>query len=290
MAEKEYQHEIVQPDNGLPARYFFSNDGRPAMVPMHYHNAIEIMYCTRGCVTITKGNETFLLQQGDVAVYNINEMHMTMCKNSYTTAFVIQILAPYLQTVSGISETYFRIPLISSGNLTAEEISKIRELEAAIEDFFKMTEAIPENPYQFIRAQGSLCEILYHLFRNFQDKDVKIPQRNQKNFDRIRKIREYIDRNYNKGISLEAISNYMGLTPAYFSRFFSETFGMGFLQYLFQIRMKHAYVDVITTNTSLITIAMDNGFSSYSLFNTKFKETYGQTPAQVRRRYSGEDQ
>ena len=66
MTENEYQHEIVKPDNGLPARYFLSNDGRPAMVPMHYHDAIEIMYCTRGCVTLTKGSEAILLQEGDV--------------------------------------------------------------------------------------------------------------------------------------------------------------------------------------------------------------------------------
>ena len=288
MTENEYQHEIVKPDNGLPARYFLSNDGRPAMAPMHYHDAIEIMYCTRGCVTLTKGSEAILLQEGDVVVVNINEMHMTTCKNSYTTAFIIQILAPFLQSVSGMSETYFRIPVISGGNIPRGIIEKIRELEEAIEDFFELTKGIPEDPYLFMKAQGSLCGILYLLFLNFQDTHVKVPQRNHKNFERVRKIREYIDRNYDKGISLDDIAAHTGLAPAYFSRFFSETFGMGFLQYLYQIRMKHAYVDVITTNTPLISIAMDNGFSSYSLFNSKFKETYDLTPAQARRRYSGE--
>ncbi|MDO4283880.1 MAG: AraC family transcriptional regulator [Eubacteriales bacterium] len=284
----EYEHEIVRPDDGLPARYFFSNDGRPAMVPLHYHDAVEIMYCTKGCVSVTKGNETFLLQEGDTVVYNINEMHMTLCRNSYTTAYVIQILAPFVQTVSGMSETSFRVPLLSDGNATLRQREQVEELERSIESFFTITKELAQDPCLFIRAQGSLCEILYQLFRNFQDTQAKVPHRNQKNYDRIRRIREYIDSHYAAGISLENMAAHIGVSTSYFSRFFTENFGQSFLQYLYQIRLEHAYVDVITTNTPLLEAALDNGFSSYSLFNTKFKETYGLTPAQARRLYSGQ--
>jgi AraC-like DNA-binding protein len=282
----EYEHEIIRPDAGAPARYFYSDDRHPTMVPLHFHDALELMYCNGGSVYITKSTEKFLLREGDVAALNINEMHSTICQNSNTTAYVIQILAPFIRSISNMPPTYLRIPKPSSENMTPADLEHLSQLKASMLLFFNIMDTANVDKFAYIKAKGVLCDILYLLASYFQDKSRKNTKLNQKNFDRIKQINEYCHIHYSENISLEEISGYVGLTATSFSRFFTKNFGMAFLHYMYQIRIGHAYADVVTTNTPLVDIALENGFSGYSLFNMKFKETYGLTPAQARRRYA----
>ena len=110
-----------------------------------------------------------------------------------------------------------------------------------------------------------------------------LPKR-EKNEQRLYKITQYIENNYNQTISFEALAQHMYLSEGYLSRYFKENFHMRFSDYVRKVRLEHAMEDLLYTDRPVTKIACDVGFSSVSLFNRAFKESYGETPSSFRQK------
>ena len=98
--------------------------------------------------------------------------------------------------------------------------------------------------------------------------------------------KKIIDENYDKPISLEEISDRFGLSSEYFSRLFTQKIGIPFKKHLNQVRLSHIYHDLCSSDAPIMEIVDRHGFTNYKLFNRMFKEIYGATPREVRRRIS----
>ena len=61
-------------------------------------------------------------------------------------------------------------------------------------------------------------------------------------------------------------------------KFFKETMGMSFVQYLNDYRLEVAAKLLTTTSDDIINIAINTGFDNLSYFNRCFKKKYGITP------------
>ena len=92
------------------------------------------------------------------------------------------------------------------------------------------------------------------------------------------KIFEYIEKNYQRKITLEDAADYMYMAPASFSRFFSRAAGITFVKYVTGIRLQHALTDLMSSDLSISDIAYKNGFGSVSQFNKQFKLFYHMSP------------
>lgn len=93
----------------------------------------------------------------------------------------------------------------------------------------------------------------------------------------IAKAKKYIGENYSEDISLQAISSYVYLSPAYFSRIFTEIENVSFSTYLNTVRIEKA-IELLKQQQKLDTIAKRVGFSSTKYFVQKFKSHTGLTP------------
>lgn len=102
--------------------------------------------------------------------------------------------------------------------------------------------------------------------------------------ERILKINNYIRSNYAQNISLKELSEKLYLSIGYLSRFFKKNYGMGFVEYLTNIRLYHAVDDLLYTNISITHVAYNNGFTNAAVFNKAFKKAYGETPSAFRKR------
>ncbi|MBQ2641402.1 MAG: helix-turn-helix transcriptional regulator [Lachnospiraceae bacterium] len=107
------------------------------------------------------------------------------------------------------------------------------------------------------------------------------PSKNQR---RIREIVSYIAENYNKPITLEEISDRFGLSNEYFSRLFTQKIGIPFKKHLNQVRLSHIYHDLCATDAPIMEIVERHGFTNYKLFSRMFREIYGASPREIRRR------
>lgn len=84
--------------------------------------------------------------------------------------------------------------------------------------------------------------------------------------------------------ALSALAQRLGYSEYYVSRKFREISGMNFRDYFRKRKMSFALKEVRDTPRRLLEIALDYGFSSHEAFSRSFKEIYGVTPGEYRRR------
>lgn len=102
----------------------------------------------------------------------------------------------------------------------------------------------------------------------------------------IQKIVDVIDcciknRN-NEAITLNQLAQKLGYSEFYVSRKFKEISGMQLRDYLRYRKLAFALKDIRDTETELLYIALNYGFSSHEAFTRAFKEAYGSTPSEYR--------
>lgn len=93
----------------------------------------------------------------------------------------------------------------------------------------------------------------------------------------------YLDKNYFRPITEEALAKAMHLSVRHVSRIFSRQFGATFRQVLNQLRLHHAEKLLIQTSMTIEQIACKVGYGSPSAFYTHFKAKHGVSPHRYRR-------
>ncbi|QGS69965.1 AraC family transcriptional regulator [Oceanobacillus sp. 143] len=88
----------------------------------------------------------------------------------------------------------------------------------------------------------------------------------------------FIEKNYNKDISLIDIAKQVNLSPYHFSRIFKEQTKYTPRQFLINYRINYAKDLLYTSNFSIGEIAFKCGFNSESYFVTTFKKHTGYSP------------
>ena len=102
---------------------------------------------------------------------------------------------------------------------------------------------------------------------------------------RIEKALDYMNKNFDKHITLTAVSKIANMTEAPFSRFFKSKTGSNFVDSLNEIRISHATKMLIETSQMISEIAYQSGFNSMANFNKLFKRKKGLTPKEYRDSY-----
>jgi YesN/AraC family two-component response regulator len=85
-----------------------------------------------------------------------------------------------------------------------------------------------------------------------------------------------------KDISLTDLAEYLGLSPAYVSRLFKESLGMGFVEYLNTNRINRAKILLEETQIMVDQIGFEVGFNNVRSFMRTFKQYEGISPGGYR--------
>lgn len=99
----------------------------------------------------------------------------------------------------------------------------------------------------------------------------------------IDEIDVYIKRKDNDSLSLGYLSRKYGYSEFHLSKKFKKISGMQFRDYLRYRRLAFALKELRDTQTGILDIALQYGFSSHEAFTRAFKEAYGITPSEYRR-------
>lgn len=99
----------------------------------------------------------------------------------------------------------------------------------------------------------------------------------------ISKAIKYVNENYMNKITLKTAAEKLHTNHSYLSTLFKKEVGVGFIDYLNDIRIKRSQDLLVSTNLSLVEIAMKSGFDSQSYFTKTFKKKYDITPSEYRK-------
>lgn len=101
----------------------------------------------------------------------------------------------------------------------------------------------------------------------------------------VRQAKQYIHNHYQEQITLEDVSEYVGLTPAYFSVMFKKETEIGFAKYLINERIEGAKDLLRETNLSVADICRKVGYNDAKHFTRLFEKNVGVKPAVYRKLY-----
>lgn len=94
----------------------------------------------------------------------------------------------------------------------------------------------------------------------------------------IRKILEYIKKNYDSNINISDISNEVYLSPNYISLIFKKETGKRFTDYLINFRLEKARELLKDPSARVYEVANSVGYTNISYFCSIFKKMYGVSP------------
>ncbi|MDO4275576.1 MAG: response regulator [Eubacteriales bacterium] len=98
----------------------------------------------------------------------------------------------------------------------------------------------------------------------------------------INQAAAYIEKNYNKDLSLEDMAVQLGISPFYLSRLLTQKLKTGFVELLTSARINEAVAMIETENTVIRNISNSVGYQSSTYFYKVFKKNTGMTIGEMR--------
>jgi len=99
---------------------------------------------------------------------------------------------------------------------------------------------------------------------------------------KVYEVKEYIEHNYFKDISLSDLSSKFFMSREYISRTFKNEFDLTLSEYILTLRMKKALDLIKSDNLKIKEVASLVGYEDVKYFSKVFKKYYGLTPNKIR--------
>ena len=133
-------------------------------------------------------------------------------------------------------------------------------------------------------VEGIAQTLAGHLVRTYADETTSEYKGGLPGF-RLRKVRDLMVNHLEDKFSLIRLAREAGMSEFHFSRAFKRTTGFKPSQYFINLRMERARRLLRETNTSIIEVGLNVGYSSPSHFARTFHREVGVSPSQYRRSY-----
>ena len=273
----EYYHEKVETEEKVPARISVGGTGRDKLrYPLHWHHNLEFDLVLEGVIKGKVAGQPLEAYEGEIFFVNSGDLHETdasECEKLRSVSILLsdEMLREYCPE---LDDWYF---ILENGSRQQKEIAELMLQCADIQDkkreFYEMELAI------VLRKIGMI------MLRECRHKkpDSDSAMRSRKSTRRVKKAISYMEENYENTLSIQDMAEVMGMTAAYFSRFFHQSTGQTFHSYLTWIRLSHARTQLLESDATVTELAMDNGFPNVKSFIRAFSAEYGETPAKYRR-------
>ena len=277
----KYLYEKVNYEKNIPAKILMQDKpGWRCRTELHWHKEIEMIYMIKGHLDVTVNGRKRSLDDDGLLFCNSEDIHTTNIEddNRHNRYIVVQLSYEYLREFCDKAD-----------GLSFNVDSNPKAAERIKESLRKLVDYCENGKYQYVNLL-KYSEILkiYHVLLSecSTSKRNAYLSKSPGNFSYAKRVLEYIGENYKNEISLNDMADLVGLSPAYFSKYFKNITGTSFTHYLNGIRLDYAIKDMLARNSSVTEAALENGFPNVKSFITMCKKVYGSTPAQYKKHYS----
>ncbi len=129
---------------------------------------------------------------------------------------------------------------------------------------------------------GIAQSLAVHLVRTYRDAGVKQAVSGALPAIRLRRVVNMMQKHLNKEFNLGRLANEAGMSDFHFSRLFKRATGLAPSQYFIRARMAEARRLLRETDSSVIEVGLDVGYSSPSHFAQVFRREVGVSPTDYR--------
>lgn len=253
-------------------------------VKLHWHNEVEIIVIKKGMGIISVDLVSYPVKSGDIIFVFPGQLHSISQKDNEIMEYENILFKSRLLKSSGYdlcNDKYIQ-PLLSGllniNPIITEKYDCYSSFAFLIDEIDKLCDS---RPYAYqLQIKSYLFQLFYLLISNFDENKTK--PISKKSLDKVKVILSYIVDNYQENISIEDIANHCFYSKSYFMKFFKDTMGVSFIQYLNDYRLEIAAQMLVNTSDNILDIALGTGFDNLSYFTRSFKKKYGITPGKYR--------
>ena len=240
---------------------------KPTHFPPHIHEAIEMVYITKGALELGVGQELYHMEKGDFAIVFPNLIHHYQVFQSGDNKALYMLVSPKLipNYMDEIQKNCPASPVISKECL---HIDIVKAVKALVD--------VEKSNIRLIQAYVQM--IFAHVFSQVD----MVSKETVGSDDLVYKAVEYVAKYFRKNFSLEQMAYDLGVSKYVLSRVFSKTFHCNFTGYVNGVRLNYAISMLDGTKEPITNICYDCGFESQRTFNRVFKERYRMTPREYR--------
>lgn len=263
-----------------------------AEFPPHWHKEIELIYVLEGLLDVGLNNKVYTLEPGDILLVGIGDVHYFLTRPVKSKRIIIQFDLLMVEYQSGaFLDRRFRFPLIKKNRADSLEIGypERRVHRLLEEEILTLHHEYQEKAEGYKMAvMAGLYNLVARFIRHLPLEKVSPLEKSKhlKKLERLDQVFQFVEKNYYKQLTLDEVAKVASFSVYHFTRFFKETTGMTFLQYLNNYRIARAVKYLGKTNDSITEIAFQSGFGSIKSFNRVFKEIKGSSPTQYRKAIS----
>ncbi len=252
--------------------------------PLHWHNAVELVYNELGLCRLNVSGSEASLSKGDLLLIPAGEIHEIIECSKNGKQYYIQFNIASLDGFGGINHIK---PFM--GKLLKISRDEAPEFQSSLEKYvLELIDEYEKKDYAYaLSLNARIFDIIVVIARNLALKnDCDSTSHKPKKRTAMRQINkafEYIQKNYPSNITLKDVSSAVGFSEYYFSRLFKEYTGMTFLSFLNSYRAKQAEKLLRQSEKPILDIALESGFNSLTTFNRIFKKYKGCSPTFYRK-------
>lgn len=261
----------------------------------------ELMYCFSGRAYLNVNGRTHKLARGDLAVIKPDTPHSFWTDEEHPSEIVWAHFdlepmddSDWLYTLYNTPERYAK--LFSNRLQYPEHIRP----QAVIGEDFRLPDLLHlasadeaerilrslhkayarKDPMFPITSKIHLLSLLSLVFMQSKGIYAVMDDENARVVDRVK---QYIDGNFARKLSMDAIASSVHLSPDYCGRLFRKLTGQTVIEYLSEVRVSRAKHLLLDEDLSITEVAEMAGLKRASYFNMVAKKHTGMTPVQLRR-------
>lgn len=239
--------------------YLKIEKGENFSYPPHLHQCFEVIVVREGEMQVTVDGREGVIREGEAMMIFPNQIHSMTSRHC---RHLLGIFSPRLVQAyaARMSE---RIPL---DNRFIPDPYLVEELCGL------------DNATLEVRKGA-----LYLLCAQF-DRQTEYRDKGADRSNLLFRIFSYVEKTFAEECTLNSVAQAVGYNYSYLSRYFRKAVGISFNDYVNHYRLSHACYLMDNSTQSILQCAMESGFTSIRSFNRNFKEQFGLTPAQYRKK------
>lgn len=258
------------------------------------HQTHELFYLRNGKVEFTIEGKKVVVERGNALIIRPDTAHTARIVSSVADSLVLYFgfskdktnqqnaktsLESFLDFAHGQSDSAMSVePYIMINGSYKKSISSL--MERIVE------EKKEDNAYKELMMEILTVELMLTLSRAMKKEwEANLQVRTGKARELVILARNYIDANYESGITVANAASYVFLSQGYFTRAFRDEFGISPMNYLMKKRIDKACELLENPEIKVSGIAIQAGFSSPQRFNVAFRKQMGKTPLEYRKEH-----
>ncbi len=279
--EKAYIQDSRFPIQVSLKQFFYTGN----IFNCHWHEALEILYFTKGSAMIECAANKFTVSPGDIVIINANELHSGNNLGTEIEYYCIDMCTALLQSGSAdVCDIKYIEPIAQNIIAFNNKIKNDIEVINCISNIIKEFESCEPGYELSVKASAySLLVILLrkHIYNILTPKEFDLKQ---KSFSKIKNALIYIENNYTEKLTLEKLADSCGFSVFHFCHEFKRVTGKSPGEYINQYRINKAESLLIGSNMNVTEIAMATGFNDANYFCRLFKKYKEDSPTAFRKK------